>query len=327
MRRAASSPKKIPVFLWWAFFIFFLWVTIQLISQIKGSVFVSRPWRINIAFHTSPLSILSISPGSEEPLLVITLPETVYVNVPWGYGSYRLGAIWKLGEQEKRSSLFSETIEDSIGIKIHTVVGESEPRKINEVSDQLYNGLSRAFSYKELLFDRKLSSFNFLDRFILVWYFIKSRSSSALTYLSHQNNYLFADAKLPDGTEVKRINLDAFNTFLEQKFEDRRIREEAISVTVKNTTDISGVGQKFTQIITNLGGKVLTVGNEKNDISGCQLEVKPAASKARLVEYLIREYHCQKISLTTEGGTDVFVRVGKLFAERWKVADTALFLN
>ena len=146
-----------------------------------------------------------------------------------------------------------------------------------------------------------------------------------ITYLADQNSRLFADAKLPDGTEVKRINSEALTVFLEQKFEDAQIRQEALSVTVKNTTETPGVGQKFTKIITNLGGKVLTVGNEKSEITGCQLEVKPESQKARLVLYLKQEYNCQSIPPLSDGGADLIVRVGKSFGERWQVSDNVLF--
>jgi len=70
---------------------------------------------------------------------------------------------------------------------------------------------------------------------------------------------------------------------------------------------------------------VLTVGNEKSEITGCQLEVKPESQKARLVLYLKQEYNCQSIPPLSDGGADLIVRVGKSFGERWQVSDNVLF--
>jgi len=259
--------------------------------------------------------VVSFPKNSEENVLVVTLPDNALVDVPWGYGPYRMAAVWKLGELEHKPNLFPDTISDAFSIPIQGFVGETEPKLFDTI--KFIAEFKKNFPLTRLLFDSKLTNLNFLDRWLLYWR-VTSASQDLLVYNAHQNARLFQDTILVDGTEVKKVLLDGLKTFLEQKFEEAEIRKQAVTVEVKNTTDISGVGQKFANIISAAGGKVITIGNDKKTVAHCEIEVHDTSASKLLASFLAYEYRCQRLASSTTSGPDIIVRVGTDFGERWK---------
>ena len=63
-----------------------------------------------IALSTDPVTLLYIPIEGES--LVVSIPTDTYVQVPFGLGSYRIGAVNKLGNLQKRPELLAKTIEN-----------------------------------------------------------------------------------------------------------------------------------------------------------------------------------------------------------------------
>lgn len=283
--------------------------------QIQGSQFWRRSWRSYILLHTSPPVVVSLPHQAEEKMILVTLPEDVEINVPYGYGPYRLNAIWKLGELEKKPELPTAAIGDLLSIPLSLRIGENEPRILETRSkEEFAQSIKNVFSLTELL-RTDISNLNLIDRlkFALT---LKTGSDGMVVIFLHRSYDITSQVTLPSGVVVKQISEDNLNSQIGQQFEDEGIRSDGLIVAVKNTTDTPGLGQEFAQILSNIGAKVIAVGNEKSHESGCRVEVTSANKDRLLVKFLVKEYACQ-LAVGSPEGAEIVVYIGEAFSRRW----------
>ncbi|HCS79475.1 TPA: hypothetical protein DIV55_07130 [Patescibacteria group bacterium] len=318
--KSARKPDVKRIVVWLSLFLLLVLIifAIRLVLEYRSSLWAKEQDRIGILFYTSPVILISFS-RSEEAHSIMTLPEAALTRVPFGYGEYRLGATWKLGQLEKKRELFAETVADLTGVRINGWFGLDEPISLSAATDaELLNSLKEHFSLSSLFRKGFATNLGKLDTVMMGLLFNALKPGNTLIYLADRNEYLFQADELPNQVPVKKVNQVAFAEYLEQKFENPLARSDGLTMQIVNTTDVTGVGSNFAKYLNHYGGKVIAVVNDIPTIPNCEVKVNAAHENAQIVKYLVNEFMCTKLLTTDTLEADIEVLVGQVFADRWK---------
>jgi len=286
------------------------------IQQVNNSKFLNNNWRTNIVFHTEPTTVISFSKQASDRTIIFTLPSNVIVNVPFGYQQYQLQAVWKLAQMEKKYDIYSQTIEDLFATYVSGWVGQEDLPDINSQSEDIFKQLSAHFSLIKLLTSPNISNLSLLDRFLMWWELIQVQNKSDLVDLTQPTN-LIETQTLPDTSIAKSVNHINWFKLLTEKLVDTQIRQEGLSIEVRNSTLVRNVGQKFAQILTNSGAKVISLNNISKNIEKCEIIYNPKLSKSKIIKWLTSEFGCA-VNLNNEtNGMDILIILGKYYGDRW----------
>lgn len=297
--------------------VFFLWFALFFVHAWRTSVFLTEDFRTSIVLKTSPIVVISFTQESLTPTLIVTVPQDLTVVVPHGYGLYKVSSLWRLGEIENRPALFSETITDLLATPVNNWIGGQSPAVLSET--EILASLKKNFNLTQILKGDTDTNLSLFDRLLFGWKVMQLKSNNTLLYSAHSNKNIFTMIELPDGSMGRTINSIALDEFLEQKFEIESIRSNGFLIKVFNTTDISGVGNKFARFITNAGGKVIAVDNEqKPDIVTCHVVIQSSQKNSALVAFLSKKMNCSVEEAQNTQDSDLNIYVGKDFSDRWK---------
>lgn len=218
---------------------------------------------INLVIKTDSISLLSFNP-SEKKVLIIDLPSSLYVNVPGGFGNWKLESVYDFGQAEKDKlggNLLKKSVANLLGVPVDGYLVFSDKYKekkvgeiINNLRDGLWNGVSMLSGLKTDLTPKELFDLNVS---------LKSVRFDKIENYDLTKLKILEETKLPDGTEVlisDPVRIDSFS----QRLAETNVLSEKLSVAIYNATDFSGLAQKAARIITNLGGNVIVSTNATN---------------------------------------------------------------
>lgn len=322
MRHAARKKKKPHKRkLIWVFLVCVILavICIKLLSWAKTSIFLFKNWRTNIVFYTQPLTLISFPRDADERTIIVTLPESLYVAVPYGYGDYRLGSVWKLGVIEKKEQLLADTTGDLLGVKVSGWFTKPEIIDL-DANSFLPASVKEAFLPWGKTETTVKTNLNFLDQFLLYLKLSGLRANMVKVYSLEKDASLIENKVLPDGSDATVVNEKFLHNFLEQKFEETDVRQEVITLSVFNYTKVPNVGQKFAQYLTNLGGKVINIGNAEGDIVACEVRTAEKNKNKIIITYLHKELGCSVLPSEENQKSDVVVNIGKQWGDRWQLS-------
>lgn len=272
--------------------------------QLSRSLWTDKE-RINLIFGEKPLFIVSFNP-TEEKLTALLFPPELYLKVPQNYGSLKAESLWTLSKQEKNSGeLTALTLQNFVGAPIYGWI-YSDSSNLSEKT------LSPETIKKLLLIKPSLTNLSFLDQ-IKFSLFLKNLPAGKIKIINLNQKYLIQKSKLPDKTEIAQINKKQLDIYLAGLYTDDQIQKEDLAVTIKNSSEVSGVGNEFGRILANLGARVIAVENaNENEISTCL--VKDQNLKSKTLEKIVALTKCQVKEGDTKGG-DIVVSIGKKTAQ------------
>ena len=95
-------------------------------------------------------------------------------------------------------------------------------------------------------------------------------------------------------------------------FADEVIRQENLAIGVMNASNQTGLAAQGEKLITNLGGRLVEVGDWPEETTGCLLKTTSTAKKSYTSQKLAKIFHCQ-IETGLSGGErwDLLIILGK----------------
>lgn len=253
----------------------FLTVAI-LMKIVSGSLFVHAPDRIQFVVYGQDTKLYSLGRNGDINYYVGYSPD-LKVEVPNGYGSYRIGALSKLIAYEKKPELLSKafSVATSSFVTYYFYPTKAEIYYADDVP-QTY----RAPSFTELMLYK--SNARFLDRVYLYLQILKTSPSSfqnldigLLTKKVQQSLYLSSDAF---GEEYKGF------------FYNRTYRAERHSVQIKYANNYD-TAVAIGKILEGNGIRVVDVSEERTNQKNCSIVTETAVG-SRTVEDLRNLFHC-----------------------------------
>lgn len=280
-------------------------------------IYPSYPSRIGVAVVGEPTIVFSFDPVRKS-VTAMSIPSDTYVDVTRGYGAYPISSVWKLDSIDKRhGTVYTETLEEALGIPVGYFIDSSDKKGgFGEALTQIQSSLSipsciRALIQKKrtnippgLLF--KLSSV------------FRSISPTDMTLFDLENQSVFEDTILPDGTSVKKIDTGKLALLLGTHTEDAQIRKENLRIAVYNTTNSPGLAQKVARVMEQTGFHVVTIANDDQfRPTTCIVRGKREVHETNTVKTLLWLYGCLFEEENMESQSDVTLIIGTDFGKRF----------
>jgi hypothetical protein len=225
-------------------------------SQYKASVFLNSS-RLNFLI-LNPLIFYSIN-TDDKTAVKISLPDDISVQTAYGYGLYKLKAVYSLGELDKRGGkVLMATITDLLGVPVDGFINNLE---INT---------------------GKETSFNYYDLFTVIKNFYELRPDKIK---SLDLNHYLTELVLESGESVKMVDQQKFDFLSAGLFGENRLQAENLKIEVLNAGTVLGLGNKAARILANMGLAVVSVANTEYPVGECEVKaVKASLTASRIAQ-------------------------------------------
>lgn len=213
---------------------------------------------INLILLAEDLSLISFDP-IQGTIKMVNIPKDLYLEIPGGFGSWKLGSVYALGEGEKPAkgaSLLKESLTALFGLPIDGFIysdgsGEELVKSLRQNPFQI--GL------KKITTD------------LAPWELIRFLWQIRAVRFDKIGNFNLAEnldiSQLADGTSIHLADSSKIDSFIGENLLDLKLRDEQVTVAVYNGTKNPGLAGKAGRIITNLGGNVIIQTNyQRQDI-------------------------------------------------------------
>ena len=273
-RRDLSGVKLAILALSLLALILILGKSINLISNLtkpfSSDILTKRQYSIdfkssfNIAIKLNSVWLLHYDPG-EKKTVVLKIPDDTYMELPKGFGNWRVGSIYNLGEEQK-PQIGSELLKESLAKLLGLPVDGFFTLPNQPGSDDL-NRLILSWHHNPLtiinFFSKAKTDLTPLEAFNLFIELSKVRSDKIIS-LDLEQTELTKSKLLPDSSRVLGIDVVNLNLFVREKMSDQQISKESINVAIFNATSHPGLAQEASRIITNLGGNPIIISNTES---------------------------------------------------------------
>jgi hypothetical protein len=253
-----------------------VFIVIIFIKLISGSLFAHAPDRLQFVVYGQDTKLYSLSHNGDNNYYIGYSPD-LKVEVPNGYGSYRIGALSKLIAYEKKPELLSKafSVATSSFVTYYFYPSKTEIYYADE-TPQTY----RAPSFTELMMYK--SNARLLDRIYLYLQVLQTSPSS------FQN----LDIGLLTKKVQQSIHLssDAFGQEYKGFFYNRTYRTERFTVQIKYTNNYN-TAVAIGKILEGSGVRVVDISEEKVKTKNCTI-VTDTAVGSRTVVDLSAVFHC-----------------------------------
>ena len=230
--------------------------------------------RLTLAVASRPVRVISFSP-QEQSLGFLTFADNTYLEAIHGYGNYLLESIYPLGELEGKGgggALLAKSLQENLGLVIdgYISIPNSEFRIQNSESEAKGGFIGIVVS---LLKNQGETNLNRWDLIRLWWEAGKVRKDKI--------NLVNLD---------KPLDPERLEGIIGPYFLDEKIREEALTIAVLNTTNQPGLAAQQARIIKNLGGRIVSLGDAADE--KCQIRSARKNKESQTVKRLAQIFGC-----------------------------------
>ena len=273
-------------------------ILVLFIVQLYKSLFITKPERINLLFLNQNPTLLSLSTVGESNYYLNLYPD-LKLNVPGGYGDYRVGALVKLSQLEKDSGIISRAIGGSTFTflnyyfypnNIQTYFGKIPTSKFNlNLKNIIFNKSNASFFDKAYLLIKILGVQN--NNFIKLSAFEKINNNKDLVF------------------DSERFAEEYNGLFFQHTYRDERKSVQILYTNNYNSADI------IAKILENNGIRVVDISKTDKTDKNCRVFEK--AKKYSLTSKNISTYlDCKLVNSDTEI-SDIVIFLGHK-EELWK---------
>ncbi len=235
----------------------------------------------NIVFYRdSEISIVSLRP-KDESVVVLHVSKDVYMDLPKSYGSWRVGSIYGLGQEEnppKGGQLLKLSLGNLLGLPIDGLVLEKDGTK---PEDQIAEWRKNKLSILKFIPTIK-TDLSFLETIKFLYALSNIRSDKVIS-LDLAQSSITESKLLADSSRVLGINSVKLDLFVRENMSDAEVIDENTSIAIFNATKHPGLAQEAARTITNLGANVVILTSLdstqeksavilKNDVEGGNVE-------------------------------------------------------
>src|SRR3989344_265907 len=245
-----------------------------------------------------------------EGLSVVVLPATLQIETIGGFGLWKAGSVYQLGELEGRGgALLSGTLAEFFGVNVDGWV--VSPEKVQLSSDTLKTSLKT--SLMRTLFGRGRSNLGVWDLFRL-WFSLGKVRLSQATLVDLSTASVLREETLPDGSTTYRTDPEWLDQLARRLFALPEITREGLSVSVLNATGHPRLGNRAARAIENAGGDVVSIADfktseEQTTIVGSSDSLRSSVTVGVLQKFFTSE----KVSVgeTASARADILLVVGE----------------
>lgn len=283
-RRKFKTHKAVTNLLLLIFLLLFLGIGWRFYGFFKNSTWDGKN-RLTLVLKIDPISLVSFDPESEE-ISFLLIPDGSYIETANNYGFYRIEKIYPLGELENRGVEFlSASLEAYLGLPIDGWV-IADKKWTSETKSLLLNLIVSAIK------DKSVSNLGRWD-LIRLWLAINQTRAHKIEVIDLGETTATEEFVLPDGNLAKKVDNQRLSRIVSNLFTDYRIRREDLAIAVMNAGKETGLATKAAKLISNIGGRLVEIGDWPEKLDQCQLKASAEARKSYTAQKLLDIFGCQ----------------------------------
>ncbi len=269
-RKKRRTRKKKSKFAWVGRFFLILLVVLCLGLVFRLYQSVNRSlWkgdsRFNLVFNSAPVLVASFD-SFENKVDLLLIPQGTFIEAVHGYGPCRAESIYRLGQLNNQGGDFlSSSLQNYLGLPIDGYLLTSE---VSFQKDD--NSFLKSYLVKNLSFfskKRQETNLSNWDLIRLWWHFRKIRPDK-FNLIDLSQTQASEKILLADGSKAMKIDPKRLELIMVQFFADRKIKEEGLTISILNSTSHFGLAAKVANLIKNIGGRIVKVGElEKSGLN------------------------------------------------------------
>lgn len=264
--------------------------------EFKNSSF-GRFDRFNVVIAGPTVFLVSLN-LSGKAAAVVKFPSDLYLTeVVHGYGQYPVSSVYAAGNLDKRGGeTLAGTIQEYLGVPVEGYFYSSQ-----EVSD-----------IKKFFLSKSKTDLSFFDRLRIILFLTPLRADKIklIDLAKITSPLILADGSKALGLEKNELDSNLAGIFLESKLQGENLRTEVI-----NTTGVTGLGNRATRLLTNIGLSVVNVESNNLPIAGCQIHASPKTLNSLTVARIAKIYSCSISKKSVPGRTDITVMLGQNYVD------------
>lgn len=283
--------------------------------------------RITVAIAQDPVLIASYDP-SKDFLLLLPVPNGTQIEASRGFGVWPAESLMKLGKNEGLGGqLLSESLQLTFKIPVDAWADASGIKLLGADSSRtLLSGEAKPLGKLKavasaLIFPRSATNLSVFDRFALL-------KTAAATTLSERRvvdlvaTKVLSKKTLPDGEEGFVVSEDNAKAVFGDLFRDSAVYAEGNTVSIINSTNVSGLATFAATITTSMGAKVVSVSDKKEGSAdfNCQLLAEGKVLSSITAQKLSSLFECERKERQKDGIAQIELVLGETFAKKFNQA-------
>lgn len=250
--------------------------------------------RTNIIVDHGDISVVSID-RINNTAHIITLPPNLYVTVPKIGGTYRVSAVYEVGElngQGQGGYTLMRTAQDIFAVPIN---GYVKVQDSSGTKDMVPLAAKKKFSSVVFLFkffhtrnfsETAHTNLSARDIFSL-WSAARKIRDDKLSYYKADNSGEFKQSQLADGSKVLSVSDALLDSIIADSLKDPLVAKENAQVKIINASGASGAGGVLSRLVTNIGAQVVRVETAEELQNESKLLVTNKEASQHLVKKLL----------------------------------------
>lgn len=270
----------------------------------KDSVWDGRS-RFNLVLHADPISLVSLD-ASSQTISFLVIPDGTYIEAASGYGPCRVEKIYPLGELEGRGiELLAASFETYFGLPIDGWLRVEKEWSLGEAKRLFSGSINLAFK------DQSRTNLSYWD-LARLWLMTSRTRSHKVEVVDLGETTVAEEFTLPDGAKARKVDSQRISKIISNLFTDKRLRQEDLAIAVMNASGETGLAAEAARLVTNIGGRLVEVGDWPEKLENCQIKTTPATKKTYTSQKLAKIFNCQ-FGVDLEGGErwDLLIVLGE----------------
>lgn len=288
IRRSEKSSRLVSLFKVIIVLFLLLGVFYVLKNREFFSSVIAGEGRSTVLLYSGKDGVLMVEDTHNPSLTFILIPSELYLEVPGGYGDYRFGSIFKLGEIDGiGEKLVKITLENSFAIPVDVVRATSESLDFGKGGDEDWKKIKARFEKTD----------------IRLWWRMRGVKPSAIKVINLRSSDSVSELVLPDNSKALKINNYIFDKEIAESYlKDGLIVSDNLKAEILNSSDISGLAERASRYLSNMGIAVLAVGNSDTEINECELEFDQKRKNDYSIIKLLKSFNCRPKAYTDLSG-------------------------
>lgn len=233
-------------------------------TLVKKTYFWDKKSSITLAVKSNKIYVLNYNP-TDQKATILTIPDETYLTLPKGFGSWPLGSVYQLGQEESPpigSELLKQSLAKLLGLPIDGFITfksslSSRPLDLL-INDWKANPITAFMMIKDIETDlTPLEVHNLVFE-------LRGVRADKIINLDLLHSEITQSKLLPDSTRVLGVNNVSLDLFIRKNLADPTIQLEDLPIAIYNSTTHPGLALELSRIIVNMGGRVIFTGNTEN---------------------------------------------------------------
>lgn len=299
-RRVKKPSKSIRLY----FYVLVVFVFILLLFfWIRSSKIWNGKEMLALAYpNNDQVSILILNPEREE-MYKINIPNNTQVNVVGNRGEWKLGALWRLGIDQRQSGLLlTQTIVKNFFIPVYAWGGSQ--------LDGLYSG--NLLNNLKLIFFAGKTNLGYIERFKLIKLALSIKEIDKYQ-MNIQDTGFVKQLILKDGTYGYKLTSVFPNKLL--PWVSVYLTNDALNLSIYNVSGEDYNLDPLAKAIETMGVKVISKSMDYDKYESDTDCVVEGDQKESII--IAKIFSCQYNNKTMTSGSDLNLVIGKQFIERF----------